>query len=319
MAWVKVDDHFDEHPKLAAVGPVGWGVWLAGLAYCNRNLTDGFIPRAVADAIGGRWRVYVPTGDGRDQVWEINRSSGMQGHDMETEWVAALLVANGLWEETDGGYRVHDYADYQPTRQEVLHERQTTAERVKRWRGKSGNGVGNGERNGVTNAVGDAPRNGAGNAGVTPAPVPVPVPGPVPEPMGQREGGTRAGAREAVPIITAIPGYPAAEAEDVALVEGLAAAYPAVNLAAVAVEWRAWLSDPKHARPKNWRSAYTHWVRVEADRLRKQAEDASANAGPEYPLLTAPPSGRPKVDLSEPDHLTALADAAKPDGGKSPW
>jgi hypothetical protein len=26
------------------VSPTVWGVWLAGLAYANRNLTDGFIP-----------------------------------------------------------------------------------------------------------------------------------------------------------------------------------------------------------------------------------------------------------------------------------
>ncbi len=118
MAWVKIDDHFDEHPKLAAVGPIGWGVWLAGLAYCNRNLTDGFIPHAIAEGIGGKWRVRVPQEDGREQVWRVSRSSGMHGEDLDSEWVAALLVRERLWEEVPGGYVVHDYTDYQPTREE---------------------------------------------------------------------------------------------------------------------------------------------------------------------------------------------------------
>lgn len=111
MSWIKVDDHFDEHPKMARVGPLGWGVWLAGLAYANRNLTDGFIPIEVAEAIGGRWRVRC---DGL--VWSICRTSGADGEDMTSEWVTDLLIDAGLWEVAEDGYRIHDYAQYQPTR-----------------------------------------------------------------------------------------------------------------------------------------------------------------------------------------------------------
>ena len=45
MPWVRIDDGYADHPKMAAVGPLGQALWLAGLAYCNRYLTDGFIPR----------------------------------------------------------------------------------------------------------------------------------------------------------------------------------------------------------------------------------------------------------------------------------
>ena len=128
MAWVKIDDHFDEHPKLAVVGPLGWGVWLAGLAYCNRNLTDGFIPLEVAESIGGRWRIRVPVADGREAVWTVSVACGMQGQDLETEWVIGVLVRAGLWEEAQDGYRVHDYSDYQPTKAETLALRAKRAE-----------------------------------------------------------------------------------------------------------------------------------------------------------------------------------------------
>lgn len=36
MVWVKIDDHFDEHPKMQQIGPLGWGYWLAGLV-CERE------------------------------------------------------------------------------------------------------------------------------------------------------------------------------------------------------------------------------------------------------------------------------------------
>lgn len=119
MAWVKIDDHFDEHPKLAKVGPIGWGVWLAGLAYSNRNRTDGFIPHAIAEGIGGRWRVRRPGADGIEEVWRLGLSCGDNDEDLDSDFVAALLVEAELWETVDGGYQIHDYADYQPTREDA--------------------------------------------------------------------------------------------------------------------------------------------------------------------------------------------------------
>lgn len=135
MTWVKIDDAFSEHPKMAAVGPVGWGVWLAGLAYCNRNLTDGFIPRAIADGIGGSWTIEEQY-DSEVVVWQLERgrmTSDVTGYgrNLDAVWIVGILVQYGLWDEVDGGYRVHDFADYQPTKAEVLAAR---AKKVKAGR-----------------------------------------------------------------------------------------------------------------------------------------------------------------------------------------
>jgi hypothetical protein len=169
MPWVRIDDHFDEHPKLAAVGPIGWGVWLAGLAYCNRNLTDGFIPYSVAEGIGGSWKVRVPVPDepGVEQIWSIDRGSGMHGETMDTQWVIDLLVSGGLWEEVVGGYRVHDYEDYQPTKAEVLAERAAK--------------VAAGRAGGIAAATARAKAPATAPAQAQSKPVPVPVPVSVPE------------------------------------------------------------------------------------------------------------------------------------------
>lgn len=158
MPWIRIDDHFNEHPKLAGVGPLGWAMWLAGLAYCNRNLTNGFIPWAVAKTLVS-WEFLEPKSNGgSNAVTNVAVTSGMSGDDVTAQYVIDRLVWWGVWENGEEGYWVHDYLDYQPSRDQVQKERKQTAERQKRHR-KS-----NGDSNGVTN--GD----------VTPAPNPNPNP-----------------------------------------------------------------------------------------------------------------------------------------------
>ena len=50
MSWVRIDDHFTEHPKLASLGttlPMAAWVHLCALCYCNRHLTDGVFPQQI--------------------------------------------------------------------------------------------------------------------------------------------------------------------------------------------------------------------------------------------------------------------------------
>ena len=164
MAWVKIDDHFDEHPKIAQAGPLAVAVWLAGLAYCNRNLTDGFIPWSKAQGLVSWQFLGAESDDPRGRKrYTVALTCGHVGEDVETPFVVDCLLDAGLWEEVDGGYLVHDYLDYQPSKEQVLAERHATKDRVSRWR----------ERNGVTSSVTSSVSNTA--------PVPVPVPVPVPD------------------------------------------------------------------------------------------------------------------------------------------
>lgn len=124
MAWVRIDDHFDEHPKMQRVGPLAWGYWLAGLAYCNRNLTDGFIPWNKARTLCS---FEIVEDDGL--MWELSRVSGHAGEDMTAEWLIGLLIDAELWEEVKNGkgrvdgYLIHDYPDYQPLKAQIEEER----------------------------------------------------------------------------------------------------------------------------------------------------------------------------------------------------
>ena len=158
MVWVRIDDSFAQHPKVLQAGPLAMALQVAALCYCNRNLTDGFVPWAVAQTLLP-WQFLEPSDDvGRRRRVTVAVTSGMSGDDVTAEYVINLLLESGMWEVEDGGYRIHDYPDFQPSREQVEKERKSTAERQERWR----NGRSNAESNAVINSA--------------PVPVPVPVP-----------------------------------------------------------------------------------------------------------------------------------------------
>jgi hypothetical protein len=97
MVWVRLEDDIADNPKLAAVDDHAFAVYVCGLAYCNRNLTDGLIPTGIGLTLrhcGGKAK----------------------------QAIMALVTAR-LWEPVDGGWRVHDFLDYQPSRRKVETER----------------------------------------------------------------------------------------------------------------------------------------------------------------------------------------------------
>lgn len=142
MSWLKVDDQFPDHPKVLALGRdrlAAMGLWTIGSCYAARFLTDGFIPASA-----------LPSGSRR---------------------LAARLIEVRLWDEAPGGYRIHDYHDYQPSRVQALAVKQTRAEAGRIGGKQSGSKRGsNGQANSLT------PASTKSN------PVPVPVPFDSPEP-----------------------------------------------------------------------------------------------------------------------------------------
>lgn len=127
MTWIKLVDTFPDHPKAALAGyRAGW-LYVCGLCYCSRHLTDGVIPRSI--------------------VARLTDLPSPLKH-------AAHLVSIGLWEVHEEGWAVHDYVAHQTSREDVETKREATAERVRKHREKvSCNSV----TNGVTNADVTAP------------------------------------------------------------------------------------------------------------------------------------------------------------------
>lgn len=107
MTWIKIEDNITEHPKFVALSPEGWTLWLHGLVYCSRNMTDGFIPTPI-----------------------LPRLSLLDDADTPMK----ELVSTGLWHAIDGGWAVHDYLKYQRSKAQVLGDREAAAERTRRAR-----------------------------------------------------------------------------------------------------------------------------------------------------------------------------------------
>jgi hypothetical protein len=85
LTWANVDDLFPEHPKvLAAGGDAAW-LYICGLCFTNRNLTEGRIPKAVVPRLSDR---KAPAR------------------------LAQRLVEVGLWHEEKEAYVIHDWEKY---------------------------------------------------------------------------------------------------------------------------------------------------------------------------------------------------------------
>jgi len=130
MAWVQIDDGFSQHPKVVKAGPLAMAMQIAALCYSNRNLTDGFIPWPVAQTLLS-WEFLDPTEEEKGQKkYKIAVTCGMTGDDVKPDFVIGLLLDAGIWEVVDGGYMIHDYKDYQLSKQQVIQRRESAKERM---------------------------------------------------------------------------------------------------------------------------------------------------------------------------------------------
>ena len=195
MAWARVDDGFDDHPKILALleeeqGAAAVGLWTLCLTWAHRNTrkkgkTPGLIP-------SGLPRRYLGPG-GRD--------------------LAKLLVVHGLWDEDEAGWMIHDFADYLPT-EETKAARSAAGKKgaERRWAAKrqaapeiapaeqdDGNlpsGSHDGASNTETNDGSRAPAHRAIPNGIAPEPEPTPEPGAEPSVHHETSDGSAADETE---------------------------------------------------------------------------------------------------------------------------
>lgn len=145
MGWVRLSDDFYDHPKFTDVTPLSIALWTVGMAYCNRNLTDGYIPTSAAQRLCDFDGLSYTVAEG--EMFAI-------GEDDCTPLAIHDLLKVGLW-HVDGHdcvdcpqpgrrrYYVHDYLAYQPSAAEIKVQREQRSEAGKkgasaRWSGKKG-------------------------------------------------------------------------------------------------------------------------------------------------------------------------------------
>lgn len=144
MPWARMDDHLPENPKVALLSDAAFRAYIESICYCARNLTDGAIPPRLAARLG---------------AIEVDE-----------------LIEAGLFDLTPEGLpSVHDYLVYNPTREKVLADRASAAERKEKSRKESR------RADAVTSPVTSPVTDGVSHTHPVPGPVPVPKPQPEPK------------------------------------------------------------------------------------------------------------------------------------------
>jgi hypothetical protein len=110
--WIKLHDNLWENPKIIAAGEDAALLYVQGLSYCSRNLTDGRILTAALRNLTAK---------------------------KEARTLARVLVREGLWIETASGWEVHDYLLHQRSREQVEREREKARIRAAASRGVRAN------------------------------------------------------------------------------------------------------------------------------------------------------------------------------------
>lgn len=106
MPWVRFDDTFWTNPKLERLSDRAYRLYMRSIGYCSQHMTDGVIDVTAMRTLGAQRKLC-------DE-----------------------LVAAGCWDIVpDGGYTVHDYLEFNLSREEIAEKRRQAAERQARRRG----------------------------------------------------------------------------------------------------------------------------------------------------------------------------------------
>lgn len=112
MTWSKFDDQFYLNPKNAAIDRDEQDLNIAGIIYCNGQLTDGFIPSGALPMLCAWAKIDVGVADAIA--------------------IAKRLVEHSYWLIVDGGYKIHDFLDWNVSREEVEARRKERSESGRR-------------------------------------------------------------------------------------------------------------------------------------------------------------------------------------------
>src|SRR4051812_33340208 len=187
MPWARFEDDFLGNQKLATLSTAAIALDMASIIYSARELRDGQL--TVTDVQIIATLIHI-------RRWQP---------------VAAEVVRVNRWSSPDEGdcYAIHDYLDYQPSRQQVLTERAAAAGRMRRVRANTGRTFGrtSPERSPeVRKKFADpVPGPGPGPERSTNVPLTSPLPPPQAEgetaPHGAANGGSNGSTVETVPMV----------------------------------------------------------------------------------------------------------------------
>jgi hypothetical protein len=107
MPWVRLDDRFPSHRKVALLSDRAFRLHVSALCWASENLTEGKI-------LESELRVIA--------------------HVRGAKTAAKELEDRQLWDRVAGGWVIHDFLEYNPDRAKVQAEREANAARQQAWR-----------------------------------------------------------------------------------------------------------------------------------------------------------------------------------------
>jgi hypothetical protein len=106
MSWFRVSDGWTEHPRFADADAADIAFWLACVAYCARNQTDGVIQKRTLK------RIRFCTQKRVNKMYELG-----------------LLIDSG-----NGSVLIRDYLDHNPSKASIQERKAKWRERQRRYR-----------------------------------------------------------------------------------------------------------------------------------------------------------------------------------------
>jgi hypothetical protein len=126
MSWIRLTDTFPEDDKVDGLSDRAFRMFVTGLCYCGRNLTDGYLTTKAISTVAA--------------------SSGVPKRSIST--VVSELETVGLWHRYAHGYWTPKYLDYNPSAEQVRADRAKAKSRMQRIRSGERSGEHQGELTG---------------------------------------------------------------------------------------------------------------------------------------------------------------------------
>jgi len=138
MPWVRFDDQFTIHRKVDGLSDAAFRLHTSAIFWSARNLTDGSVTREDLDGVSARVRTpeRFAAECKKRGVWHLG----------DEDCPSEKCPADGTGDRD--GWIIHDYWEFQPSKEQVVRDREASARRQAKWRANR-----NGSSNGVTNAV----------------------------------------------------------------------------------------------------------------------------------------------------------------------
>lgn len=96
MPWANFDDQFPKHPKVLPISDAAFRLHVSGVCYCVQYLTDGVIEAKAVPLLVPRFRART----------------------------LAELVERGLWVNGGEQYLIHDFLQWNRSREQVEADRE---------------------------------------------------------------------------------------------------------------------------------------------------------------------------------------------------